>query len=161
MSALRRRITLRNKKNKGENQGYVTEVTVVLGHNPQSRRIRRRLHNVSIQYGVQPTRIVQKLLKYSIAHTGELNIAVKNRAAYFQRSKIKRGQVYTARIDVHSKKRLEARAERVQRPKIEVYNNILDAALRKAEDDAEWIESIITSVDPVDPWPNGIKKELK
>lgn len=59
------------------------------------------------------------------------------------------------------KKRLEARAERVQRPKIEVYNNILDAALRKAEDDAEWIESIITSVDPVDPWPNGIKKELK
>jgi hypothetical protein len=66
------------------------------------------------------------------------------------------------RVDGHTKERMTQVSINNHLTKTQLYSNLLNIAIANAKKDPEWLNYVITSVDPIDPWPNGkLKKELK
>ncbi|EGQ8231943.1 hypothetical protein BBM13_11945 [Vibrio parahaemolyticus] len=143
-------------------KGKTTELKVVLGNGVHSRRLRQDLKVIAKRHNIDKARLAGKLMKYVIHHRKEFALVAEMQNMVAETPRFKTGEVMVVRVDSHTKTQMTRVSIDNHHTKTQVYSKLLNIAIAKATKEPEWLDSIITSVDPIDPWPNDeLKKELK
>ena len=144
---------------KGQNK---KNATIVLGSGLQSRRVREELLKLARVSNLSLEQVTARVLKYGIYN--RLSIVQQNIRAESvlikERPKLREATNVRIVVDAQTKSELVTISTKNCLTRLQAYNNVLDATLAASKRDRSVVDRII-KVDPIEPWPNEIKRELK
>ncbi|MGE6436530.1 hypothetical protein [Shewanella baltica] len=122
-------------------------------------QVRKTIEKLSIAFQIDSENLASKLVEYQARE--EHRVYTPN----LIRREVLRGYHNNSTLNLTVSFGTALRVRKLSNHKSitepEVYNNLLHYAVHRASRDTDWLMDVIKAVEPIEPWPNKIKKSYE